>query len=59
MVDRNEVLKKYGIETDKNIIYSGRINRRKRVIDLITAFDHIGDPKAGLILKLVQMKITS
>ena len=50
MVNRNEVLRKYGIHTDKNIIYSGRITRRKRVIDLITAFDHIGDQNAGLIL---------
>ncbi|MBC7349708.1 MAG: glycosyltransferase family 4 protein [Candidatus Aminicenantes bacterium] len=50
MVDRNEVLKKYGIHTDKNIIYSGRITRRKRVPDLIYAFEYMGDQNAGLIL---------
>jgi len=50
MVKRDEVLRKYSIHTDKNIIYSGRITRRKRVIDLISAFDHIGDQNAGLIL---------
>ena len=50
MVNRSEVLRKYDIHTDKNIIYSGRITRRKRVPDLISAFEYIEDLKAGLIL---------
>jgi len=50
MVYRNEVLKKYAIQTDKNIIYSGRITRRKRIPDLISAFEYMGEQNAGLIL---------
>jgi len=49
-VSRAETLKRYGINTSKNIIYSGRITKRKRVEDLLAAFDLIKDENAGLIL---------
>jgi len=48
-VNRAETLKKYGIDTAKNIIYSGRITKRKRIQDLFAAFDLIKDENVGLI----------
>lgn len=48
--DRAAVLGKYGITTGKNIICVGRIQRRKRIDDLIKAFERIDIPEAGLIL---------
>lgn len=51
--DRNrkkEILQKYNINTRKNIVYSGRMDPRKRVGDLLEAFDLIKDNNIGLIL---------
>jgi glycosyltransferase involved in cell wall biosynthesis len=48
--ERSAVLKKYGITTVKNVISVGRIQRRKRIDDLIKAFERIDLPEVGLIL---------
>jgi len=47
---KQQVLNRYNIYTKKNIVYSGRFDRRKRILDLITAFELIGDQEVGLIL---------
>jgi glycosyltransferase involved in cell wall biosynthesis len=49
-IDRQETLSKYNIKTRKNIVYSGRITRRKRIQDLLSAFELIKDENIGLIL---------
>jgi glycosyltransferase involved in cell wall biosynthesis len=47
----NETLKsKYGISTGTNIICMGRMDRRKRIDDLIEAFRILNMPEVGLIL---------
>jgi glycosyltransferase involved in cell wall biosynthesis len=43
-------LLKYGITTSKNIICSGRMQRRKRVHQLIKAFERLNRRDVGLIL---------
>jgi glycosyltransferase involved in cell wall biosynthesis len=48
--DKAGILKKYGIRTSKNIIYMGRMQRRKRLEDLFSAFKLIKRPDVGLIL---------
>lgn len=47
---KERILAKYNIATAKNIICSGRMQRRKRIDDLLMALDHIGNPEFGLIL---------
>ncbi|MGB9836085.1 MAG: glycosyltransferase family 4 protein [Candidatus Saccharicenans sp.] len=49
-VDREALLRKYGITTEKNIVFSGRITRRKRLGDLLQAFGKLKTKGAGLIL---------
>jgi glycosyltransferase involved in cell wall biosynthesis len=49
-VDRQETLSKHNINTQKNIVYSGRITKRKRIQDLLSAFELIKDENIGLIL---------
>lgn len=48
--DRRKILGKYGIKTEKNIIFVGRIQKRKRIQDLLMAFSLIREPKWGLII---------
>lgn len=48
--DRNKVLREYGIQTRKNIICVGRIQRRKRLEHLVNAHAQINRPDIGLIL---------
>jgi len=50
LVQHSETLAKYGITTNKNIIYCGRIARRKKIEDLLAAFDLISKEDIGLIL---------
>lgn len=45
-----DVKKKYGISTSKNIICMGRMQRRKRIDDLIQAFRMLNMEEVGLIL---------
>lgn len=45
-----EVLAKYGIATRRNIICVGRLQRRKRIGDLVAAFERIAGDDRGLIL---------
>ena len=47
---KSGILKKYGIRTSKNIVYVGRMQRRKKIEDLFTAFKLIHRPDIGLIL---------
>ena len=49
-VDKNRTLTALGISTRKNIICVGRIQKRKRVDDLIAAFDILNMPDVGLVL---------
>jgi glycosyltransferase involved in cell wall biosynthesis len=44
------VLAKYGIDTRRNIICVGRLQRRKRIGDLVAAFERIPGNDCGLIL---------
>jgi len=48
--DRTAVLDSYGIRTSRNIICVGRLQRRKRIPDLIAAFERLADTDCGLIL---------
>jgi len=48
--NRKRILRRYGIRTDKNIIYTGRITKRKRIRDLIAAFNLISEERTGLVL---------
>ncbi|MFX0198500.1 MAG: glycosyltransferase family 4 protein [Candidatus Hodarchaeota archaeon] len=48
--DKNSVLAKYGINTHKNIICMARMEKRKRIDDLIKAFDLLNYRNYGLIL---------
>jgi len=47
---KEELLLSYGISTKKNIICTGRIQKRKRIDDLISAFQMINNNKIGLII---------
>jgi len=47
--DKEKLLKKYGIKTKKNILFVGRIQRRKRLDDLIDCFSKISS-NIGLII---------
>lgn len=48
--DRTTVLASYGIGMSRNVICVGRMQRRKRIPDLIAAFERLGDADSGLIL---------
>jgi glycosyltransferase involved in cell wall biosynthesis len=48
--EKTSILKKYGIKTSKNIIYVGRMQRRKKLEDLFGAFKLLNRPDVGLIL---------
>lgn len=47
---RKEVLLRYNIHTKRNIVYSGKIDLRKRVVDLLEAFELITNKDFGLII---------
>lgn len=47
---KDSVLAKYGIHTRKNVICVGRIQKRKRLDELIEAHAHMNRPDVGLIL---------
>ncbi len=49
-ISKEEILRKYGIDTETNIIFVGRVQKRKRVIDLVEAFKGIESERIGLIL---------
>ncbi len=49
-VIKEDVQAKYGIHTSKNIICMGRMQRRKRIDDLIQAFHMLNKEDVGLIL---------
>lgn len=48
--DKNALKQKHGIKTTKTIICMGRIQKRKRIEDLIEAFYLLDMPDVGLIL---------
>jgi len=48
--DRRRCLAKYGITTPKNVICCGRLQRRKRLEDLFSAFQALDRKDVGLIL---------
>jgi glycosyltransferase involved in cell wall biosynthesis len=48
--DRRSPLRKYGITTSRNIICTGRLQRRKRLEHLFAALELIKRPDVGLIL---------
>jgi glycosyltransferase involved in cell wall biosynthesis len=50
LTDRAAILRKHGITTEKNIIFVGRIQKRKRIKDLFKAFELLSDKKYGLII---------
>jgi len=47
---KDRILAKYNIKTRKNIICSGRMQRRKRIDDLLKAFQLLNNSAFGLIL---------
>jgi len=47
--DKNTCLAKYGISTSKNIICTGRMQTRKRLEDLLAAFELLDRSDTGLI----------
>ncbi|MCX7975238.1 MAG: glycosyltransferase family 4 protein [Candidatus Aminicenantes bacterium] len=47
---KREILDLYNISTGKNIVYSGRIDLRKRIFDLLKAFELIKVKDVGLII---------
>ncbi|MDI6698986.1 MAG: glycosyltransferase family 4 protein [Candidatus Saccharicenans sp.] len=47
---KEQVLNRYNIFTKKNIAYSGSFDERKRLLDLMNAFENICDEETGLIL---------
>jgi len=47
---KERILAKYNVKTKKNVICSGRMQKRKRIDDLLKAFELIGNPEFGLIL---------
>ena len=49
-VTKEDVLTKYGISTTKNIICIGRMQKRKRIGNLVDAFLHMKRADIGLIL---------
>ncbi|MCP4650264.1 MAG: glycosyltransferase family 4 protein, partial [PVC group bacterium] len=48
--DKNTILNKYGIVTKKNIILVGRLQKRKRIEDLIAAVKILSHNDVGLVL---------
>lgn len=48
--NKKKVLSKYNIRTQKNIIFVGRIQKRKRINDLVLAFKLLCGNDTGLIL---------
>lgn len=48
--DKKAVLAKYGIDTEKNIIFVGRIQKRKRIHDLLSACELLSNDQYGLVL---------
>jgi L-malate glycosyltransferase len=50
IVDRKKCLAKYNIATTRNIICMGRMQRRKRLEDLLAAFSLLNRQDTGLIL---------
>jgi glycosyltransferase involved in cell wall biosynthesis len=49
-IDKKAILTKYGIYTQKNIIFVGRIQKRKRIYDLLAAFELLKDRRYGLVI---------
>lgn len=49
-LSRDEIKAQYGIFTNKNIICMGRMHRRKRINDLVKAFQMLNYDDVGLIL---------
>jgi len=48
--DRTAVLAKHGISTRRNVIFVGRVQARKRINELLAAFDRLTRPDCGLII---------
>jgi glycosyltransferase involved in cell wall biosynthesis len=49
-IDRRAILARHGIATEKNIIMVGRLQKRKRIDDLVSAFKILSRRDVGLIL---------
>ena len=50
LLSKDVIFKKYNIKTKKNIIYVGRIQKRRRLHDLLMAFERMNKQDIGLIL---------
>jgi glycosyltransferase involved in cell wall biosynthesis len=50
LTDKHAILRKYGIASKKNIIFVGRLQKRKRIQDLFLAFDLLDESECGLVL---------
>ena len=48
--EKKGLLLSYGIKTLKNIVFTGRVQRRKRIEDLLSAFKLIKDCQTGLVI---------
>lgn len=48
--EKKEVLHKYGINTSKNVIFVGRMQKRKRILDLLDAMESINNSNYGTVL---------
>jgi len=48
--DKQSIKEKFGIKTSKNIIYMGRMEKRKRIHDLVNSFKRLKTKDVGLIL---------
>lgn len=47
---KEHVLRRYGIDTLTNVIFVGRVQQRKRILDLVEAFAGLESDAVGLIL---------
>ena len=47
---KKDILNKYGINTPTNVVFVGRVQKRKRVLDLVEAFSGIEATNIGLII---------
>ncbi len=48
--EKRRVLEKYGIETEKNILFVGRLQKRKKLDMLLEAHSRIGGDEVGLVI---------
>lgn len=48
--EKEAILKRFGIHTQPNIVFAGRMQKRKRVADLLAARQHVPAKNVGIVL---------